>query len=572
MVIINPYAHCREEALSSLRKALHLMGYEAEPSLEEPPEGKGDFAFPCFLLAKILKKNPQEIAKGLADNIESGEYIEKAESFGPYVNFWIDNSKLISITLSSILEAKEEYGTLERNGRKIILEHTSANPTDKLHVGRARNPIIGDTLARILRRAGYDVETQYYVDDMGTQAITLTYGVYGPYNVPPSDQKEVKKIKEDSISSYHAGSTMVQRFEWARKERDQLRSTYGLEEVTSKVVKTTNETMDEKIKPTLKRMKITIDGYINESRFQGPTDNIVEELKKSDLCGEEEGAYFLNLSKFGIDKKFFFLRKDGETLYATRDIAYHLWKAERGDILINILGEDHKLEARYVQETIKNILKKNIDIESIFYSFVNLPEGRMSTRKGKVVFMDDLLDEAVERAKEEVKKRRPELPDEDINNIAEIVGIGAVRYNIIRVQPEKMMVFKWDEALNFEGNSAPFIQYAHARACSILRKAEVEKIEKFEPSILNHENEIALIKLLAKFPEIISECSEQRRPHLLAGYAFETASLFNQFYRDCPVLAAEEELRNTRLALVETAKWVLGNALDCLGIIAPEEM
>lgn len=574
MVIVNPYAHCREEALSSLRKALQLMGYEAEPSLEEPPEGKGDFAFPCFSLAKIGKKNPQEIAQGLAEKIERGEYIEKVESLGPYINFWIDKSKLIRITLSSILESKEEYGALESKGKKIILEHTSANPTDKLHVGRARNPIIGDTLARILRRAGYDVETQYYVDDMGRQAVTLTYGVEGPISIPLTDVDTVEKIKEESIGPYQFGSTVVERFEWAANERDALlnKLELGDEEFTAKVMRITDETMEEKIKPILNRISVDVDNFVHESLFLVETKRIAEQLKNNDLSSKEDGAYYLDLSGFGVNKKFFFLRADGTSLYATRDIAYHLWKAERGDMLINILGEDHKLEARYVKETIKNILKKDIDIESIFYSFVNLPEGRMSTRKGKVVFMDDLLDEAVERAREEVKKRRPELLMEKVDIIAEIVGIGAVRYNIIRVQPEKMMIFKWEEALNFEGNSAPFIQYAHARACSILRKAGIEKIESYDSSLLSHENEFILVKLLAKFPDKIRECSEQRRPHLLAGYAFETASMFNQFYRDCPVLTAEEGLRDARLALVETAKWVLGNVLDCMGISAPEEM
>ena len=194
----------------------------------------------------------------------------------------------------------------------------------------------------------------------------------------------------------------------------------------------------------------------------------------------------------------------------------------------------------------------------------------MSTRKGRVVTLDDLIDESVGRAREEVEKRRPELAQELRRGIAEAVGTGAIRYNIIRVQAEKQIVFKWEEALSFEGNSAPFVQYSHARASSILRKTSV--MGEYELKLIKHPSEIQLVKALASFPALIKECGKNMECHPMAGYAFELASLFNQFYRDCPVLQAEEDVMNARLALVTVSRYVMSNVLDTLGLIAPEEM
>ncbi|UCG68131.1 MAG: arginine--tRNA ligase [Thermoplasmata archaeon] len=581
----NPYGACKEEVLASLKKVLSDLGYhETQITLETPPENLGDAAFSCFSLAKIAKKAPQKIAEEIALGIQATEYIEKCESVGPYVNFYFDSKKLAEMTMRAALDLKDEYGNSPPIAKKIILEHTSANPTDKLHIGRARNPIIGDTLARILKKAGYDVETQYYVDDMGRQAVTLAYGKkmhsYSepPEYIPSSDRKKWKEIKEESFGPYQSGSTMIQTFSWAKKESDawQNELEWGEPSITKSVKAITDETMEEKIKPTLEKLNVRVDNFVHESQFLKATKDLVASFKESEFCGEEDGAFYLDLSNYGIEKKFFFVRADGTTLYATRDIAYHLWKAQRGDEIINILGEDHKLEAKYVVETIKNILKKDLKIETIFYSFVSLPEGRMSTRKGKVVFMDDLLDESIERAEIEVRKRRSDILDDDVKKIAEIVGIGAVRYNLVNVQPEKKIVFRWEDALNFEGNSAPFIQYSHARASSILRKAKelgYEKYDKYNPTLLEHPSEINLIKEMARFPETIKECAERRTPHTMASYAYGLASMFNQFYRDCPVLACDDDqLRIARMALVDAGRIVLKNSLFCLGIDAPEEM
>jgi arginyl-tRNA synthetase len=572
MKTINPLGMIKQEVLSSLKKVLKDLGYDdVELVLETPPENLGDISLSCFLLAKTAKKSPQAIAEEIAEKITLGENIEKCDNVGAYVNFRINPKKLAEMTLKTTLELKDKYGDSPTRNRKIILEHTSANPTDKLHVGRARNPIIGDSLARILRKAGYDVETQYYVDDMGKQAVTLAYGIE-TWDSRPADDDSIGPYQYASKMFSEKGEIEAIRDDWLQKLEK------GDDDISEKVRKACAKVMDEDITSSLAKINVVVDRYVYESHFvqDGSVEKVIGDLKGSQYCDNEEGAYFIHLETFvGKEGRFFFTRGDGTSLYATRDIAYHLWKFEQCDDVINILGEDHKLEAEQVKIGLK-ILGLDKSPEVIFYSFVSLPEGRMSTRKGKVVFIDDLIEEGVKRAENEVKKRREDLPDQKVQEISEKVGIGAIRYNIVRVQAEKKIVFRWEDALNFEGNSAPFIQYSHARASSILRKAKelgIENYENYNPSILEHPSEVSLIKEMAKFPEVVKECAERRSPHTMAGYAYGLASMFNQFYRDCPVLACDNDsLRKSRLALVDSGRTVLRNSLFCLGIEAPEEM
>jgi len=573
-----PLNQAKSEIISSIEKVLSELKYKCEIKLEIPPsEEMGDFAFPCFLLAPIAKKSPIDIAKEISSRIEKNKWIEKTQIKGAYVNFFLDKDYLNKSTLKSVIDRKEKYGFLEKKNKKVIIEHTSANPNGPLHVGRARNPIIGDTVVRIFKVAGYDVESQFYVDDMGKQVATLMWGLN---NLNPRDVPKSKSDKSDytNVGFYQLASKLIEEDEKVAEQISEIvrRSEKGDKKTIELVHKAFNPVLDG-IKDSLKRINIVIDKYVPESDFvkDKSVDFVVEKLKQSKYCGVEDGAFYLDLEPFGIkgrNTKFIFLRKDGTTLYATRDIAYHLWKAKHTDLLINVLGEDHKLEAKQVEIAL-NLVGAKIVPKIIFYSFVSLPEGKMSTRRGRVVYLDDLLDECVKRAYGEVKKRRgKDLPEKKMKEIAEKIGIGALRYNIIKVQPEKDIVFKWEEALNFEGNAAPFIQYSHARACSIISKKQ-DEIREFNLNLLNHKTESSLIKKLANFPLIIDEACEGCNPHIITNYLFDVASSFNQFYRDCPVLPEKDaNLRIARLALVEATRIVLRNGLDLLGILAPEEM
>lgn len=572
-----PLEEAKKDIQILLEQVLNKLKYKCEVRLGSPPGGLGDFAFPCFPLAKIAKKSPKDIASEIAKNLKKSRWVEKIETQDAYVNFFLNNEKILDATLKTILENKDKYGHLNKKNKKVIVEHTSANPTGPLHVGRARNPIIGDTIIRIFKTAGYNVESQFYLDDMGKQVAMLTWGVNNlkEKDVPKSDYD---KPDHKKVGFYQKASELMNEDEKISEKIDEIvrKSEEGDSKILDMVHKAYSPVING-MKESLGRINISVDKYIPESNFikDKSADLVVEKLKKSKYCGKENGAYYIDLEPFGIkgrNTKFIFLRKDGTTLYATRDIAYHLWKAEHADLLINVLGEDHKLESKQVEIAL-NIIGAKMVPNAIFYSFVSLPGGKMSTRRGRVVSLDDLIDECVERAYKEVKKRRgKDLTDKKMQEIAEIVGIGALRYNIIKVQPEKDIVFKWEEALNFEGNASPFIQYSHARACSILDKNK-DKLDKINANLLKHDSEIGLVKKLARFPFVIEEACNGFKPHSITIYLFEIASQFNQFYRDCPVLHEKnKELRLARLGLTDATRIVIRNGLDLLGIIAPEEM
>jgi arginyl-tRNA synthetase len=572
-----PLEECKKEIAEHIQKTIANYHIPYEIRVETPPGNKGDFAFPCFPLAHLIKKSPNEIAKEIAIGIPTSKWITKVEAQGGYVNFFIDSTNLTAITLQSILKNKETYGYLQKKKEKVIIEHTSANPNGPLHVGRARNPIIGDTLVRLYKAAGYDVESQFYLDDMGKQVAILAWGVHHleQKNIPPMENT---KADHQMVGYYQTANERMETDTTVAEQIGKLvKKLERGDHDTIEMIHSSYAPVLEGIKQSLERINIHIDSFVPESTFvyDKSVDRIIKELKQTTYCHEEDDAFYLDMEPFGIhgrNTKFFFLRRDGTTLYATRDIAYHQWKAQHADILINVLGEDHRLEAQQVKVALE-LLQTKILPKVVFYAFVSLPGGKMSTRRGRVVYLDDLIDECIEHAYEEVKKRRAsELTESQMRNIAEQVGIGSLRYNIIKVQPEKDIVFTWEDALNFEGNAVPFIQYAHARACSILSKTNTN-VHAFDPTLLAHSSERVLIKKLALFPLVIEEASNACKPHSIANYLFEVASVFNQFYRDCPVLSEENAvLRSSRLALVRATEIVLKNALHLLGISAPAEM
>ncbi len=572
-----PLEECKRELTRALAGALKRLQYPAEIRLETPPAGMGQFAFPCFTLAPILKKAPQAIAETIAKTLTPGPWLDHVEARGGYVNFHLNRARLADATLSLILKQKDSYGHHDPRHETVIIEHTSANPNGPLHVGRARNPIIGDTLVRLFKADGYTTTAQFYLDDMGKQVAILAWGIQH-LDAKTIPAPEVDKEDHRLVGYYQKANELMEQEPSVAEEINAL--IQQLEHGNKHTLKQVHDAYTpvlRGIQESLQRIHIHIDDYIPESRFvlDGGVETIVNGLKQTPYSHEEEGAFYLDLEPYGVhgrNTKFFFLRKDGTTLYATRDVAYHRWKATQADRLVNVLGEDHRLESRQVEIAL-TLLDIKPQPQAVFYSFVSLPGGKMSTRRGRVVYLDDLIDECIARALEEVRKRRgQELSEDRMRSIAEQVGIGALRYNIIRVQPEKDIVFKWEEALNFEGNAVPFLQYAHARACSILHKAKTKKFS-FEATRLTHPSETVLLDLLMRFPVVIDEACQGRRPNLVANYVYEVAAAFNQFYRDCPVLSETTQmLRASRLSLVEASRIVLANGLGILGIAAPEEM
>ena len=579
------------EVVSSVKNALKDMGAaDIEFRTEVPPTDASDLAVPCFQMSKALRKAPAAIAEDIASRIPVSGTISAVSAVNGYLNFKMDEKLLVEGTLKEILGSGVCYGSGPKKNVRVNVEHTSTNPTGPIHVGRARNPVIGDTLARAFAMCGYDVSTEYYVNDVGKQVVILTWGVNNLTEEQAKEERDrwAKEHEKDGqvedrdktdhkwVAFYRLANRMMESDPKVQAEiSDMLRRFEAGDHEVIDIVRETAEGMLDGLRTSLGNIGVTLDTYTWESRFtaDGSAKEVVERIKRSKDAGQEEnGAWYVDLKDYGIhgkNTKFTFTRADGTTLYTTRDIAYHLDKFKRADRVIDVLGEDQKLGSKQLCSVL-DILGCERMPEPMFYSFVSLPEGKMSTRKGVVVYLDDLIDEAVARAYEEIAKRRTDIPEEKMREIAKAVGIGAIRYNIVRVQPEKQFVFTWDDALNFDGNSGPFVQYAHARACSLLRKSGGYEADT-DASKLSDVSEIRLVKALSRFPDVVRSAAEDRRIHLLPAYAHEVASAFNQFYASVPILTAGES-KDARMTLVDCTRIVLANVLRTMGIAAPEEM
>lgn len=558
------YRRFLEEARDLLREVLGRRGLKIDSTFEEPAGDFGDLATPmAFGLARTLRKAPKAIAEELASEMRPRGYVKEVKAEKGYINFYLDYGAFAIPLLREIKARAGDYGRGEAEG-KIILEHTSANPDGPLHIGHGRNAIIGDTLSRVMRFAGYEVDTQYYVNDMGRQLAIVVWGlrrlgldkgrkedhaiaeVYIKANKLLEENKDLEAEVAKLMREYEAGDpATVKEFEAAAR--------YCLKGMVA----------------TLERLDIRHDSQVWESTFvrNSSVEKVLERLRATGYAREGEVLY-LDLRDFGIEKELVLTRKDGTYLYTTRDIAYHIWKASLGKV-VDIWGADHKLVAEQLRATLR-ILEEAVP-EFIIYEFITLPEGSMSTRRGVFVSLDELVEESVARALGEVRKRRPEADDAFQRHVAEKVGSGAVRYNIIRVAPEKGLTFRWEEALDFERQGAPFIQYAYARACRILEKAQgLGEAEEAKETPFLSKDEERLLKALGKFPLVVEEAAEARKPYLVAAYAQELAMAFHKFYMYEPVLKARE--RAFRLDLVLATRITLCNALRLLGVEPLEAM
>ncbi|MDR0912171.1 MAG: arginine--tRNA ligase [Methanobrevibacter sp.] len=593
------YFKLKEEAISIIKNGLNKLNidYDDEIVLDYPPNPDlGDLSSTIsFSLAKILKKPPVEIAKQLIEVLSITESFTKVESVGPYINFFIDYN-IFSKKL--LLKVDENYGKIDSKDKKIVLEHTSANPNGPLHIGHIRNSLFGDSLRRVLSLAGYDIETQYYVNDMGRQIAIIVFGITklglkldnifelddenneSESNIDNSDNnnennKFIQKIDHKLGRLYYFANKSINENPEYVKEVDNLIKQYeaGENEELNKIFESVVSDCLKGVKETLNRMDVYHDDFVWEGQFirNGKVNEVVDDLIDSGYTKEDEVLVLDLLDDYGIEKDLVLRRSDGTSLYSTRDLAYHIYKGEIGDYVLDVLGSDHKLAAKQISIALE-ILNKTVP-EVIFYEFINLPEGSMSTRKGVFISVDDLIEEAILRANNELKERRPELTQEEQEKIAEIIGIGAIRFYISKISPEKHITFKWDEALNFEKGCAS-IQYAYARGFKLLSKADkqddIGSFEDFNDNWHPNENEKNLIRVISKFPLIVEESAKSRRIHHIAQYALDLATNFNKFYKNEQVL--EDEFEDIRLLLVKKAILTIKKSLDLLGVSSPESM
>jgi arginyl-tRNA synthetase len=580
----------RAEVETALADALAALEFPTgDLGIERPPEGVDAVlaSSVAFRLAGEAEAPPPAVAADVADAVSLAdcESVADVRTQGPYVNFY-PSDRYFAETVEAARE--ESYGRLPDRDTSVVIEHTSANPTGPVHVGRARNPIIGDALARILDFAGYDVDTHYYVNDAGRQMAVFAWA-YETFDESDLPDPERDRIEYDLVRYYRKGNEFLEEGpdeEVAAAEDEIQAIMQGLEAGDDEAYERVSEVVDGVIagmRECLERLPAGFDEFVKETRFMhdGSTDDLVARLEDLDEAVYEEGAWQLDLPD--IDKNFVFLRSDGTSLYATRDLAHHEWKFDNYDRAVTVLGEDHGLQARQLRATLDLLGNDTDQLDQVFYSWVNLPGGEgMSTREGTGIDLDDLLDEAIDRARAEVEDRlddriRDDDPDEaDVERIARQVGVGAVRYDIVAKQPTKAITFEWERALDFEAQSAPYVQYVHARTCGILDEARADGLEPaatVDPTHLSTPEERDLLRTVARFPAEVENAAEELQPHGMATYTREFAERFNAFYRECPVLTAEDEpARRARLALVVAARNTVANALSLLGVEAPESM
>ena len=383
---------------------------------------------------------------------------------------------------------------------------------------------------------------------------------------------EGEKVDHKVGKLYFDANKAVEEDEKLAAKVDELIQKYenGEDEELNAIFEQVVSTCISGMKQSLQRMNINHDDFVWEGQFvrSGEVDDLVNYIQREGFTRENDVLY-IDLTDFNIEKEFVLRRSNGTSLYSTRDLAYHKYKATLGDTVLDILGSDHKLAAKQIKVIFEEIFRQTPP-EVIFYEFITLPEGSMSTRKGKFVSVDELIDEAVLRAHDEIKSRNPDLTEDEIAPMAEEIGIGAVRFFIAKLSPEKHLTFKWDEALSFERGCAS-IQYAHARACKLLEKSgkDISSLtvsDEWAPD----ETEKDLIRQIAKFPQVVEDCANKQRVHNITQYAQDLAGSFNKFYKEEQVIGSDVE--DTRLIIVDRAKTTIKNALDILGVTAPQKM
>jgi arginyl-tRNA synthetase len=575
----------REAVREALADALAARGYPTDDlGLEEPPEDRAAVlaSSVAFRLASEAGAPPPEVAAELRAelNADAIEHVGRIDTEGPYLNF-IPGETYFEETLEAAQD--EAYGSLPDRETSVVVEHTSANPTGPVHVGRARNPIVGDAVANLLEYAGYDVDRHYYVNDAGRQMAVFTWAheTFDESDLPEParDRAEYRMVRYYRKGNEFLENADPEAVDEAEAEIESIMQ--GLEagdEATRERVTEVVDTVLGGMKECLARLPAEFDEFVRETRFMrdGSSDDVIERLQDHERSVYENDAWQFTFE--GIKKNLVFLRADGTSLYTTRDLAHHEWKFDNYDRAVTVLGEDHELQARQLRATLEALGNDTDQLDAVLYSYVNLPEGKMSTRAGTGVQLDDLLDEAIDRAREEVETRLDDrlrdddLDEDDVERIARQVGIGAVRYDIVSKQPTKAITFEWDRALDFEAQSAPYVQYVHARCCGIIDEAAAIEPE-IDASALSTDAERDLLGTIARFPGVVERAAADHEPHRIATYTRELADRFNGFYRECPVVGADDEAtRAARLALVVGARHAVVNALDILGVEAPVSM
>ena len=543
--------------------------------IETPADIKmGDYAFPCFKLAKLLRKAPPVIAKSIAEAIGDDPMFEKVESVNAYVNMFVSKEDFAREVVSEAVEKGDDYGRSSiGGGKKVIVEYSSPNIAKPFHIGHIRSTVIGNSIYKIYDFLGYDTMRINHLGDYGTQfgKMICAYRRWG-------NKEDVIKEPIKSLLSYYTKFHVEAEKDPALE--DEARAIFAkLEKGEPEEVELWQWFRDESLKEfnrVYDMLGITFDSYNGESFYSDKMPRFVQELKDKGLLVEDAGAQIVKLDEYDLPPALI-TKSDGSTLYITRDIAAAVYRKETYDFYKNIYVVASQQNLHF-QQWIKVIELLGYDWAKdcvhVPFGLVSMEEGTMSTRQGRVIFLEDVLNRAVEQTRQIIKEKN--VNTENIDETAKEVGIGAVVFNELSNYRIKDYVFSWDKVLNFEGETGPYVQYTHARACSILRNAGDDAVAKaragFDAKYITSESAHRLMSLIYELPEVIVEAGEKYEPSIVTRHIVDISQAFNKFYHDEHILVDNEDEKIAKIALVLAAKTAIKNGLGLLGMKAPEKM
>ena len=569
--------YCKDYVAQELAKCLpELELSQIAEGIEIPKEKTmGDYAFPCFRLAKTLRKAPNLIAQDVAAKLEGSEILEKVQAVGPYVNMFLNKTWRAQFILGQVDEAEaagKAYGASNvGEGKTVVMDYSSINVAKPFHIGHLRTTVIGNSISRMLQFMGYKTVSINHLGDWGTQfgKMVVAYRKWG--NPEEVEKKGVRGLLELYVKFHEEAEKDPELDEIARATFTSMEQ--GDEEALALWRLFVDISLKE-VSRVYDMLDVKFDSFLGESYFFTRTDELISILKEKNLLQESEGAQIVDLSEENMPPCIV-LKKDGSTLYATRDIAAAMYRKNTYDFdkCLYITGMEQILHfSQWFKVCEKIGFPWSKDLVHIPYGLVSLEGGKLSTRGGNVIFLEDLLNEAVQKTKEIMMEKNPDL--ENMDQVAQQVGVGAVVFHDLFNNRIKDVTFSWDQVLNFDGETGPYVQYTFARASSVLRKAQWDpaKQETIDMSLLTDEYSQEILKLIENFPKRVEEACQKWEPYMITRYTVALATAFNKFYHENSIMNAEENVKKARLKLTYVVTQIIKQGLYLIGVQAPEKM
>ena len=558
-------ANCLKEKIEDLTLEEIVALIEVPPNKE-----MGDFAFPCFKLAKVFRKAPNMIAADLAENIEAKGAISKVMPLGGYVNFFVNKSQLAETVINDVLTKKEKYGHTDLGQEKaVVIDFSSPNIAKPFHIGHIRTTVIGNALYKIYDSQGYNVVRVNHLGDYGTQfgKLIVAFKLWGSKEAVEANP--IPELLKLYVKFHEEAEQKPEMEDEARAWFTKLEN--GDEEAKALWQWFRDESLKEFAR-VYDLLDIEFDSYAGESFYSDKMGVVIDQLKEKGLLVQSQGTNVVDLEEFNMPPALI-TKNDGSTLYMTRDLAAAIYRKNTYDFdkCIYVVGSQQSLHFQQLFKVLELMgYEWSKDLIHVPFGMVALEEGTMSTRKGRVVFLEDVLKQAVEKTKEIVLSKNPNA--KNVEQIAKQVGVGAVVFQELSNSRIKDYTFSWSRTLSFEGETGPYVQYTHARCCAVLRKAEEEVTADINYDLLSEGDGAEVLKVIGSFNKAILAAMRKNEPHIITRFVLDLAQAFNKFYHDNPILLDDVEVRKARLALVAATRQTIENALALLGMHAPERM